>query len=499
MSRGPSKTSQDPVEQNGELPSSLGHCHITPAPMNVAAAASEDTVDLFLSSDSSHSDSLTQEGPAPSRNKEEEEEDEEEEEYDGKRHDGRKHWTRADEIKLSLSSPPIASSSSPQRQPERPQRLDLSPPGLPSLGAKHTDAGSSSSHSLASEGSPARQVSSGRWEPRASMKQASWLAGSANSLVAGSQSDFESLPTVRAIAKGDNKLLLECLKQGENPLVTCPTTGRTLLHVVCEKCQCGRETQWVPMVYQLSNAGAELNAVDQRGDSLVRVAITRRLVEVLAALLKCGAEVLPEDSYIVDLAVGGSKSDLTDVIRRLTPSYWTSVHDAVPFKVRQLVRSWCRVNVSRGGQSLVEYTRQIPGETAALSADLMVQHEASIELAHAVLAGDADRARGLLCHQEADIHTCDRSVRNNSFESMTPMNLEDAAARYHHSEVLLLLKKEVTERRRKNSQQATPTSASRSGAQSEMGGAKCSKRGRRKRSPAYHSQQNVTSKMCVIS
>ena len=78
------------------------------------------------------------------------------------------------------------------------------------------------------------------------------------------------------------------------------------------------------------------------------------------------------------------------------------------FKISQLVRSWSRINITRDERSLVEYAKQNGGKDDAIQ--MLMKHEATMELAHAVMAGDVERTRRFLCHGDADIHTCDRSV-----------------------------------------------------------------------------------------
>ena len=41
---------------------------------------------------------------------------------------------------------------------------------------------------------------------------------------------------------------------------------------------------------------------------------------------------------------------------------------------------------------------------------VLVTQEASVELAHAVMAGDVERTRSLMNHGEVNLDTCDRSV-----------------------------------------------------------------------------------------
>ncbi|BFZ09895.1 hypothetical protein BsWGS_12934 [Bradybaena similaris] len=238
----------------------------------------------------------------------------------------------------------------------------------------------------------------------------------------------------RAILMGNNRLVLECLKQGENPHITCRKTGRSYLHIVAIKATADKELQWVPVVYQLSNAGVDVDIKDTEGQTAVRIAIKRRLVQILAALLKCGAEFSAADEYHADQAAGVVKAEMMDVIRRLTPGYWWAIDNFTHSKVNRLIKAWSRVNISRNGQTLIEYAKQNAGDMSVVRS--LVQNEASIELAHAVMAGDAERVRVILCDSAANMATTDSSVRSN----FVPLTLFEAAILYRHDNILSVLK-----------------------------------------------------------
>ncbi|CAG5118807.1 unnamed protein product [Candidula unifasciata] len=238
----------------------------------------------------------------------------------------------------------------------------------------------------------------------------------------------------RAILMGNNRLVLECLKQGENPHLTCRKTGRSYFHVVASTATADKELQWVPVVYQLSNAGVDVDTKDREGQTAVRIAIKRRLVQILAALLKCGAEFSAADEYYADQAAGVVKSEMMNVIRRLTPGYWAAIDNFTHSKVNRLIKAWSRVNISRNGQTLIEYAKHNAGDTSVVKS--LVHNEASIELAHAVMAGDAERVRVILCDSAADLATTDTSVKN----SFVPLTLFEAAILYRHDNILSVLK-----------------------------------------------------------
>ena len=108
-------------------------------------------------------------------------------------------------------------------------------------------------------------------------------------------------------------------------------------------------------------------------------------------------------------------------------------------QVSRLVKAWARINICwRGqGQTLIEFAKQNAKDAAVVR--LLLQHEVSIELAHAVMAGDSHRARVLLCDGAADLGTADFSVRSAALNSFAPLSLTGAAEKYGHVKVLKLL------------------------------------------------------------
>ncbi|GFS00730.1 BCL-6 corepressor, partial [Elysia marginata] len=140
-------------------------------------------------------------------------------------------------------------------------------------------------------------------------------------------------PITRAIIRGEHSLVLESLKQGENPNTVCSKSGHGYLHIISWQASNDTETALVPMVYQLSNAGIDLNHKDKSGFTAARVAIRRKLVQVLTALLKCGADLGVAELEETESVRGMIRNDMLEVVRRFYPGYWEAVLDPNPFKV----------------------------------------------------------------------------------------------------------------------------------------------------------------------
>ena len=77
--------------------------------------------------------------------------------------------------------------------------------------------------------------------------------------------------------------------------------------------------------------------------------------------------------------------------RKLWPGYWQASADNNTFRVNKLVKSWCRINLARGPISLIEHAKSKSQDPKLIKH--LVDNEASVELAHAVIAGDLHRVR----------------------------------------------------------------------------------------------------------
>nr|KAG5704876.1 hypothetical protein BaRGS_001347 [Batillaria attramentaria] len=194
--------------------------------------------------------------------------------------------------------------------------------------------------------------------------------------------EFLQSSVARCIIQQNSQLALLSLSQGENPHIRCSLTGRSLPHLISMEASPMTEVRYVPLVYVLSNAGVDLDKPDNDGTTPLQLAI-----------------------------------------RKLSPGYWHAVDNNKTFKVNVLVKSWCRVNVSRHGQTLIEYAKRHATDPKLIKH--LVDNEASIEFAHATIV---------------DFATKDYSHKENFFQPFSPLTLYGAALKYGHKHLLDMLR-----------------------------------------------------------
>lgn len=232
---------------------------------------------------------------------------------------------------------------------------------------------------------------------------------------------------------------LSRIKNGCNPNILCAKTGNSLLHVIMAEASPMTETKYVPFVYQLSFANVNMDVVNKAGLSPLAMSIKMHLLELMMALIKCGATCdIEKDLDLITSCSGPVEYEFRAAYRKFAPGYWTPVEEDKAFKVNVLVKSWCRINIQKNGKTLIEFAKEKEAQEKIVK--MLIDNEVTIEFAHATIAGDADKMYSFLQHYTIDLDIKDYSHRENFFEPYCPLTLYGAALKYGHKHVLHLLK-----------------------------------------------------------
>ncbi|KAL4232737.1 hypothetical protein ACF0H5_007425 [Mactra antiquata] len=232
---------------------------------------------------------------------------------------------------------------------------------------------------------------------------------------------------------------LSGIRHGCDVNVTCSKTGNTLLHVILVEASPITETKYVPFIYQLSFANVDFDVVNNEGFNPLRLSIKLHLLELMIALMKCGATCdIDNDLEYITSCSGPVEYEFRAAYRKFAPGYWLPVEEDKAFKVNVLVKSWCRINIQKKGKSLIEFAKEKGAQDKIVK--MLNENEVSLEFAHATIAGDLDRMENMLQHFSVDMETKDYSHRENFFEPYCPLTLYGAALKYGHRHVLHLLK-----------------------------------------------------------
>ena len=259
------------------------------------------------------------------------------------------------------------------------------------------------------------------------------------------------------------------------------------IHLVVVAATPATERSHVPMIYQLANAGVDVDAVDCRRRTALELAVVKHFVELMVALLRVGADQSKSDyrRMIADRATTAAvpvdgdvqaaddakssgtarrrRDRMLDAFDRYAPGLWTAAVGGDVSQVHILVNSWCRINVRRDGVTLLEHIQRRRHEengdggfssrglqrqrrslaattTMAEIARLLEDYELTIEFVHATLAGDERRMLELLMNSRpVDVNIMDISHHDDGASALTPRSLREAAIFYRLHNVLHLL------------------------------------------------------------
>ena len=199
------------------------------------------------------------------------------------------------------------------------------------------------------------------------------------------------------------------------------------------------EEKCVPMIYQLSNAGIDVNARDYKGRTALELAIFRELQELMMALLRVGVDPTEMD-YKTKIRDFGSpfEYELINSMEKFEPGLWGAVAKNDTGMVHMLVNSWCRINIVKNNQTLMQFAQNnVKSEDIF---NILDDYEVTIEFVHATLAGDEKRMLEFLM----DSKPCDPSIMDISYQErwskpLAPRSLRDTALAMGHQHVLHLL------------------------------------------------------------
>ena len=252
-------------------------------------------------------------------------------------------------------------------------------------------------------------------------------------------STFTSSALFQAIKSSNCSRVLSAIQAGEDAMLSDGQFGTTYLHLVALSSDSIGEDRYVPMVYQLCNAGADPNAQDYKGVTALEVAMRQGALNVMAALLRCGTDPRDRDyKAALESLQSPFEYEIGHVLEMFDPGLWAAVEEDNTGMVHMLINSWCRINICKHSQTLLELAKR--AHKSQELQDLLEDYEVTLEFVHATLAGDEKRMLEFLM----DAKPCDPSIMDISYQAgwsapLTPRSLRDTAIAMGHQHVLHLL------------------------------------------------------------
>lgn len=256
--------------------------------------------------------------------------------------------------------------------------------------------------------------------------------------------DFCTTRIYKAIKDRAPSRVLRAIYCGEDVTLRDNEFNSTYLHLVVSVADPITEEKLVPMVYQLSNAGTDVHAKDYKGRTALELAVGRELQDLMVALVRVGVNPTEKDYGRIIQNLGSPfELELLDTLAKYEPGMWESVTQNNTAMIHMLVNSWCRVNTTRDGTSLIDFAKDTNKSPELIL--VLEDFEVTIEFVHATLAGDERRMLEFLM----DSKPCDPSIMDISHQErwsspILPRSLRDTAKAMGHMHVLHLLPEALT-------------------------------------------------------
>lgn len=185
-------------------------------------------------------------------------------------------------------------------------------------------------------------------------------------------------------------------------------TGGTLLHLYVDK----------PRVYTyiLASHGVPINVQDANGDSALHLAVRKNKLEIVEALVQCGADLTLRNK-LGQTPVEEAEGSIRAFLRTFEPGMVVAVRDSHYHMLYRLYkRTWCHVHAKvKDGKSLLEWTQEKAeavnlseikpsmknelkkeADAAKNSWRVLSEYRPTSELIHAVLCEDVQLAKRVL-------------------------------------------------------------------------------------------------------
>ncbi|CAH1795760.1 unnamed protein product [Owenia fusiformis] len=213
----------------------------------------------------------------------------------------------------------------------------------------------------------------------------------------------------------------ELIKTGRDITLQDPITGRGYLHVIAEHSDRFKDARAIPVVYQLTYAGIDINLQDINGDTALHIVVKNTGAHaIMVALIRSGA----------DMGILNKKGESPlDCIKHYQPlghgememwhnAYKPGLYDAVMGAnpdaelVERLLKSWCRVIIFRNKEwiNLAELVQPRTGNTEI--SNLLKKYQWTNQYVHATLGGSVYHMKYLLAKDtgpKIDVKTFDVS------------------------------------------------------------------------------------------
>ena len=189
--------------------------------------------------------------------------------------------------------------------------------------------------------------------------------------------------------------------------------NETYLHALMGPKPEGTESAVLAVLYQLVEAGLDVNSQDSEGFSPLHIAVLNDLSPRLVnALSKVGADPCALNNQEQDAMDLCELDSIRDVLEYFDMGLWRLVSAAEAGKVRALVNSWCKIElVNEEGKKLTELADEVGNEFII---EILKEFKNKNALVMAALSGNTEKLEKLTRKDDVDLNLKDWSYTRPS-------------------------------------------------------------------------------------
>ncbi|CAF4304865.1 unnamed protein product [Rotaria magnacalcarata] len=186
-------------------------------------------------------------------------------------------------------------------------------------------------------------------------------------------------------------------------------------HILIRNSQQGQEKIAFRMIYALSNAGADPNVTNDKGNTPLHEAIIRHCtdteLDLIQALFRVGVDprIVNYQGKTADAYINDNNPQLTALYRGYNVGIWAAVETGNSQEIERLIKGFIKVDCKHNSnKSLLDKACDL---NCPPITHLLADYQVTNEFLHSILACDWDRASIIYQHEN-------KFLKSNAFDSI---------------------------------------------------------------------------------
>jgi ankyrin repeat protein len=195
-------------------------------------------------------------------------------------------------------------------------------------------------------------------------------------------------------------------------------SNETYLHFISDEYSGDEDAPaLIPVIFQLSNAGMDVNATDTSGNTALHVAAQRdKTRKLIRALLMVGVDPLIKNAEKkTPLKLAKPFPENLKILNFMSPGLWNAVERNSEERVKTLTSNWCKVNEKRNQITMLALAEKIGNVEIR---KMLAKIENTNAFVHYALAGDRKKMRPFF------------KIRNVSVDTFSSSYIDEVSGDY---------------------------------------------------------------------